>query len=123
MMQDDAKEYPMSLDLRKNSRVSCSIPALFRFPGEEPAESWGIVYDLSLGGAKVETRRSLRIGETVYVTFAVGEMLKFENIRTRVVWIVQKKGYFLAGVEFDATVDRNYLFEAIKYIIGTGPKG
>ncbi|MHB9155398.1 MAG: PilZ domain-containing protein [Endomicrobiales bacterium] len=109
----------MSREYRKNVRISCSVPVLLRFTSGEPTESWGIIYDISLGGIKLETRRLLRAGEPVFLSFGLGEAFLFENTRGTVIRVSGMEGYYMVGIKFDLVVDRNHLRDGLFSMIET----
>lgn len=99
----------MTKELRKSLRISCSVPVLVRFPARDQREGWGTLYDISLGGIKMETRTPLMPGETIFLSFILGDNYVFENTRGKVVRVVMQNGYYTAGVEFYLVVDREHL--------------
>ncbi len=109
----------MNKDQRSLSRISCQLPALLRFPDEEPPEAWGRVYELGVDTLELETRRELTQEKIVYLSFIIDEQHTFDNIRAKVVRVSRQGGYTGATVEYDQTVDRAYLHEGMKsYIEG-----
>lgn len=104
----------MGKEARKTIRISCSIPALLRFPSGSIQDGWGVIYDISLGGIKLETRSPISKGDIVYVSFNVSDNLIFENMRGRAVRVLQEGVYFVVGVEFDLAIDKNHLKEGIR---------
>ena len=110
----------MGKELRKNLRISCSIPVLLRFVSRTPQEGWGTIYDISLGGIKLETRFHLEVGENIFLSFILGDNFIFENTRGRIIRIEEKDGYFTCGIEFDHIVDKNHLKEGLYSILDAG---
>lgn len=109
----------MTRDQRKNLRIECLIPVLIRNPKIYPQEGWGIICDLSLGGVKLETRFRLTAGDVVYITFSMEKDYTFENLCSKVMHVGYHKGYSLAGVEFDDSVDKSYLRDALSRMINS----
>ena len=103
----------MTKESRRNLRISCSIPVLLRFVSREPAEGWGTIYDISMGGIKLETRSPISDGETIFLSFVLGGDYVFENTRGKVVRVLEQNGYFIAGIEFYLLMDRNHLREGL----------
>jgi hypothetical protein len=83
----------------------------------EPPESWGIIYDISIHGLKIETRRPIKKDDTVFLSFVIAVNNVFESVRGKIVHVEEKNGYYMAGVEFDSVVDRNHLRDGLHAII------
>jgi hypothetical protein len=107
----------MSREIRKNLRFSCSIPALLRFLSGDPIDGWGVVYDMGLGGVKLESRRPLAMGDVVYLSFSLSARFSYDNVRGRVVRVFRRGYYTMAGVEFDSDMDKENLREGIRTLI------
>jgi c-di-GMP-binding flagellar brake protein YcgR len=107
----------MTKERRRNLRISCSIPVLLRFPARDQREGWGTLYDISLGGIKMETRMPLVSGESIFLSFVVGDNYVFENTRGKIVRVVAQEGYYIAGVEFSLVVDRDHLKEGLHSLL------
>lgn len=107
----------MTKESRKNLRISCSVPVLIRVTNGEPSEGWGIIYDISVGGIKLETRRELEGKGTVFLSFTLGQNFIFENTRGTVVRVTGSEGYFTAGIEFDLVIDKNHMKDALVSMI------
>ena len=103
----------MTIEQRRSMRISCSVPMLIRVTSGEPAEAWGIIYDISLVGIKLETRRELEKGETIFVSFELANNYIFENTRGKVVRVSKYGGYLTVGLEFDLIIDKNHLKDAL----------
>ena len=73
--------------------------------------------NLSMTGAKVETRWPMKMGRPVYVTFSPRGGLRLENLRARIVRVQWEDGYYIGGLIFDESVDQNYLREALVVLI------
>lgn len=107
----------MTIENRRNLRISCSVPVLLRVPKGEPAESWGIIFDISVGGIKLETRKQLESREPVFLSFTLGRNFIFENARGTVMRVTKNAGYYMIGIEFDLLVDKNHLRDALVALI------
>ncbi|MFH1368725.1 MAG: PilZ domain-containing protein [Elusimicrobiota bacterium] len=107
----------MTKENRRSLRISCSVPVLVRVTKGEPAEAWGIIYDISLVGIKLETRKELENKETVFLSFTLGQNFIFENARGTVVRVSKNAGYSMVGIEFDLAVDKNHLKDALVSLI------
>lgn len=94
-------------------RISCSVPVLIRVTSGEPAEAWGIIYDISLVGIKIETRRELEKNDAVFVSFELANNFIFENTKGKVVRSSEYEGYYTIGLEFDNILDKNHLKDAL----------
>ena len=103
----------MTIEQRRCMRISCSVPVLLRLTNGEPAESWGVIYDISLVGIKLETRRELEKNDTIFVSFELVNNFIFENTRGKVVRLFRSGGYLTIGVEFDNIIDKNHLKDAL----------
>lgn len=101
------------MEARSSPRLSTSIPVALAFPDAEPSQGWGRIIDLSLGGARLETRSTLKVGQAVYLTFEPHHEMRLENLRARVVRAQWEDGYYVAGLAFDENVDQSYLKEAL----------
>lgn len=103
----------MTIEQRRSMRLSCSVPVLLRVTNGEPAESWGVIYDISLVGIKLETRREFEKNDTVFVSFVLANDFIFENTRGKIVRLSASGGYLTLGVEFDNIIDKNHLKDAL----------
>ena len=103
----------MATELRSGPRLSTSLPVALQFPEAEPSEGWGRILDISLAGAKIETRCAFKAGQAVYLTFEARKEMHLENLRSRVVRVSWEEGYYEAGLTFEDSVDRAYLREAL----------
>jgi hypothetical protein len=107
-------------DFRDGPRLATSLPVAFHFPESDPSAGWGRILNLSVGGLKVETRWPLRIGQSVYVTFVPRSEMRLDNLRAKVVRLSWEEGYYEGALEFDNSVDRAYLQEAIQALLNKG---
>jgi hypothetical protein len=114
----------MAQELRRNLRISCSIPVLLRFISRMPEEGWGMIYDISLGGIKLSTRSQLDTAESLFLSFIIGSDFNFENIKGKIMRADEDEGYFTYGIEFDSSVDKVHLRDALFTIfdVETGAK-
>ncbi len=108
------------LELRGSPRLSTTLPVALRFPDTENPEGWGRIIDLSPTGVKLETRWPLKVGESVYLTFIPTHELRLENLRAQVLRVDWEDGYFIGGMIFDASVDQNYLKDALVALMTKG---
>lgn len=99
--------------LRESPRLAASLPVLIRFPDADPSEGWGRLIDISVTGARLESRWPHRVGQSVYLTFSVRPEMRLENLRAKVVRAGWEDGYYEAALVFDDTVDQDYLREAL----------
>ena len=99
---------------RQYGRVSCYIPILFRFIESTPKDGWGVILDISLGGIKAETRTAVTEGQTVFVTFALSEEFNFVNAKCRVQRTVQDGIYYICGIKFSDSMDKQHLHNALQ---------
>jgi hypothetical protein len=53
------------------------------------------------------------VAGVLYVTFALQNGIRFENLRTRIIRVALEEGYYLAGVTFDDVVDQETLRDVI----------
>jgi c-di-GMP-binding flagellar brake protein YcgR len=107
----------MSADLRASPRLATTLPVALQFPDADPPDGWGRLVDLSLGGAKLESRWPLKVGQAVYITFEPRSEMRLENLRARVVRVAWEEGYYAAGIAFDESVDQAYLREALNVLV------
>jgi c-di-GMP-binding flagellar brake protein YcgR len=114
----------MPQESRRNLRISCSLPVLLRFVSKTPEEGWGTIYDISLGGIKLETKNRLGVGESFFMSFIIGDNYNFENTKGRVVRVDEVDGFYTCGVEFDLSIDKTHLRDALFGILDveTGEK-
>jgi hypothetical protein len=101
------------LELRSGPRLATTLPVAVRFPDVEPSEGWGRIIDLSTTGVKLETRWPLKIGQSVYLSFAPYHDMKLENLRAQVVRVDWEEGYYVGAMIFDGSVDQGYLKDAL----------
>ncbi len=100
----------MTKEHRKNTRISCSIPVLLKFKGTIDFEIWGVMFDLSLGGFKVETISRISVNDEVLLSFKLGEGFEFEDVRGKVVHVSSRGGYFVVGITFaEGDIERERL--------------
>lgn len=67
-------------------RVPSLIPALLRFPGSSARQdAWGRLLTLNAGGAQLTTAAPLAKGETVLLTFELGDR-RFVSVPARVAY-------------------------------------
>jgi len=101
------------IDRRQSTRFTMSIPVGLRFPTGPNKEGWGRILNLSPEGLFLETRFPLEISEVVYVSFALKDGARFDNLRTHVIRLNYEEGYFQAGIAFDDVVDHETLRDVI----------
>lgn len=101
------------MERRKTARFSTSIPVGLRFPEGPRKEGWGRILNLSPEGLMLESQFPLAVASVVYVTFALKNGARFENLRTRVIRSTYEEGYALAGIAFDDVVDHETLRDVI----------
>jgi c-di-GMP-binding flagellar brake protein YcgR len=82
---DDAGE---KIQRRSAFRFTCAIPASFSViytSGQQAEREEGIISDLSAGGAKIFTDKSLHVGYLLNITLPLGEgmVVAFGDVRTR----------------------------------------
>lgn len=111
----------MTKEYRKSLRMSCSVPVILRFIARETRESWGTIYDISLGGLKLETRMPLTNGEMLFLSFVLGDNYLFENTRGTVVRVSSHDGYFTAGIQFSLPIDRTHLRDGLHSLLDLEP--
>jgi hypothetical protein len=101
---------------RRNLRISCSVPALLYTPESKPQESWGVIFDISLGGVKIETPRYLKRGENVFLSFVVGRKYHFKKMKGSILRVLLKGHTYEIGIKFDDMYNKEYMAQAIRSI-------
>ena len=99
---------------RRHERISCFIPILLRFLGNNPQDGWGVILDISLGGLKIETRSPLSDGQVVFVSFSIADDFNFVNAKCMVRRMVQNGVYFMSGIRFVNSIDKQHLLNALQ---------
>jgi peptidoglycan/xylan/chitin deacetylase (PgdA/CDA1 family) len=110
----------MQIERRQATRFSTSIPVGFRFPNGPYKEGWGRILNLSPEGLFLETRFPLKVAGVVYVTFALKNGARFDNLRTRIIRVTYEEGYYMAGIAFDDVVDQDTLRDVISALAYEG---
>lgn len=103
----------MEIERRVTPRFSTSIPVGLRFPDGSVKEGWGRILNLSPEGLLLETRFPVRVAGVVYVTFALTDGARFDNLRSRIIRSSYEDGYYQAGIAFDDVVDQETLRDVI----------
>ena len=103
----------MDIERRRTPRFSTSIPVGLRFPSGPAKEGWGRILNLSPEGLLVETSFPMKVAGVVYVSFALKDGARFENLRARIIRSHYQEGYHLAGIAFDDLVDQETLRDVI----------
>jgi hypothetical protein len=99
---------------RQYERISCYIPILFRFIESNPKDGWGVIHDISLGGIKAETRTVVKEGQTVYISFSISEEFNFVNAKCLIQRTVQDGIYYICGIKFTDSIDKQHLHNALQ---------
>lgn len=110
----------MGSESRKDPRFSTSVPVELHFPSGHTREGWGRVLDISAGGLLIETRTPLKVSTVVYLTFALHDGARFDNLRAHVIRCTYEEGYHVAGVAFDDVVDTETLRDVISALASEG---
>jgi len=103
----------MEIERRQVARFSTSIPVGLRFPNGPSKEGWGRILNLSPEGLLIQTSFQMKVAGVVYVTFALKDGARFENLRARIIRSAYEEGYHLAGIAFDDVVDQETLRDVI----------
>jgi hypothetical protein len=101
---------------RRNSRISCSIPVLLQIPDSNVFESWGIIFDISQGGVKIETPTELSRNQLIYLSFVVGNKYYFKNVQGLVIRVLLEGHSYLMGIKFESVKDKELLDSAINFL-------
>jgi hypothetical protein len=100
----------MTKEHRRNTRISCSIPVLLKFKGTVDFESWGVIFDVSLGGFKFETMSRVSENDETLLSFKLGDGCEFEDMRGKVAHVSPRRGYYVVGIAFrEGDIDRERL--------------
>jgi hypothetical protein len=99
---------------RKYERISCYIPILLRFLGNNPPDGWGVILDISLGGVKVETRTPIKDGQIVFISFSISDEFNFMNAKGIIRRVTQNGLYYVGGVTFVDSIDKQHLQNALQ---------
>ncbi|MBI4054893.1 MAG: PilZ domain-containing protein [Elusimicrobia bacterium] len=103
---------------RRVVRLSQWIPLLITYPERELQDSWGHLLDLSLFGARFQTRAPLKRGQEIFLSFSIGENF-FQKIRSRTVRARRDaEGYWLAGAEFLEPPEKKRLKDVLVRLVG-----
>ncbi|MBN1621428.1 MAG: PilZ domain-containing protein [Endomicrobiales bacterium] len=103
-------------NLRRNYRIDCSIPVLLFCPAREKQESWGVIYNISMGGVKIETPLLLDKNEEVFLSFMVGKKFHFKRVRGTVIRVLLRGHTYEVGIKFDSIENKQLMIEAIQSI-------
>lgn len=85
-----------------------------------PADAWGHIHDVSLGGVELHTYFKIAKGQTLFLTFNMDEVTSFVNAKCTAVRIREDHGYSFVGILFDDAVDKNHLREAMQSLLDRG---
>jgi|GEM_PF-2375426 len=110
----------MQIEKRKIPRFTTSVPVGLRFSKGNEKEGWGRILNLSPEGILLETRFRLKVAHVIYVSFALKDGAKFDNLRARVIRVKYEEGYFLGAVAFDDIVDKQTLGDVISALAYEG---
>ena len=108
------------IERRQTPRFATSIPVGLRFPDGPVKEGWGRILNLSAEGLLLETAFPMKVAGVVYVTFALKNGARFENLRARIIRSLYEEGYHLVGVAFDDVVDQETLHDVIAALAHEG---
>ena len=110
-------------DSRENPRIGASIPVAIRFQDGEATEGWGRLLDISMTGARLESRWPHRVGQNVDLHFEIEEGLVLRDIKARVTRVGWKEGYYQVGLAFDTTpLGKARLREALTVLLNRDNK-
>lgn len=110
----------MEIERRQTARFSTSIPVGLRFPEGPSKEGWGRILNLSPEGLFMETAFPMKVAGVVYVTFALKDGARFENLRARIIRATYEEGYYRAAIAFDDVVDQETLRDVIAALAYAG---
>ncbi len=102
---------------RKSPRLSVSIPVMIHFIDSDSVDGWGRIVDISTEGVRLETRWLLKTGEHVAVSLPYGYQKDSENLKAKVVHVRWDEGYYVAGLLFDASVDRKNMKRLMTHLL------
>lgn len=104
------------LNNRRDSRISCSIPVLLHIPDANVIESWGVIFDISHGGVKIETPTELFRNQLIYLSFVIGKKYHFKNVQGLVIRVLLEGHSYLLGIKFESVKDKELLSSAIDFL-------
>ena len=99
---------------RQYERISCYIPIMLRFLGNNPPDGWGVIQDISLGGVKIETRSPVRDGQIVFISFSLSDEFNFLNTKGIMCRVTQNGIYYTCGIRFVDSIDKQHLANALQ---------
>lgn len=108
----------MGEEVRRHHRIMTFIPVGIHFATGNPAEGWGRIRNVSVGGVELETHFVLKNGQKIYLSFSIeGWVFVFQHVPARVVRAKNILGAYSAGISFEDELDREHLREALVYLV------
>ena len=99
---------------RRSLRVDCSVPVMLQIPGSKITESWGVIYDISHGGVRIETPTLLDRNQNIILSFVVAKKYHFKNLNGIVVRVLLEGHSYMVGIKFETVKDKKLLDDAIR---------
>ena len=101
---------------RRDNRIKCSIPVLLQIPDASVLESWGVIFDISQGGVRIETPTELYRNQIIYLSFVIGKKYHFKKFQGLVIRVLLEGHSYLVGIKFESVKDKELLNGAINYL-------
>jgi hypothetical protein len=98
----------MEDDRRKFERVACYMIAQRTSRGPEEEDFFGIVRNISPGGAMIEADHPVDVGSILDLAFLLDKERQIWEGRGRVVWSRLKEGKTIFGLQFTQPLEENW---------------
>jgi len=106
------------LDKRRHNRLSCCIPCLIFLTTSNKTETgWGIIYDLSLGGARLHTRLNIDGTNEIFLSFQIYNNFQFEKVKCRIVRYTYQGIYRTLHLNFVNLFSPHHLANALTSLL------
>ena len=98
---------------RQTARLSQWVATLLSFPEQSLSDGWGVLLDLSLEGAKLQTRSPLSASQELFLSFSLADQ-HFNRLHAQVSHVRRdSEGYTVCGLRFKEMLERQTLKDAL----------
>lgn len=107
----------MSEEAAKHYSVAADIPCGFRSGSKNPPEGWGRISKIAPDAVELETHFTLLPKERVYLSFAVEELYRLDDVPAQVTATIPGGHVTLAQISLDEGPHRERLKEAVVFLV------
>lgn len=100
---------------RQFARIQWLIPCYFE--SSEKSVGWGMIRNISVGGAEFATRFDLPLDLKIFLNFQVGVKTRFKKLEARIVQQRKIGIYNVCSLDFGKEVDHVVLEKAMKELL------